>query len=207
MRVFAPGWLSSRDEFISVTGRFPVAVYTISSRDDFIPGKFHPCLKHRDEMSFRDGTWRKMPCKRSSRDENSMRDQCLWYEGLGEMNSTRAGNFRPRIQGGKHSFTTKILSSRDETLLGPLVNGPLDKKRFSTLNKCVQAIILLVGNLVMDSHPGGSSPTFWPHWSNFPRFEDSIEVKCLGYAGGGRESRLELIRFVYHGVIAARLLV
>ena len=41
MRVFAP----FRNEFIQEnisSGHFLVAVYTISSRDDFIPGLFHP---------------------------------------------------------------------------------------------------------------------------------------------------------------------
>ena len=39
MRVFAPERLLSRDEdeFISASGYFLVAVYTILSQDDFIP--------------------------------------------------------------------------------------------------------------------------------------------------------------------------
>ena len=37
------------DEFISVSGRFLVAVYTISCPVDFNPGRFHPCPKHRDK--------------------------------------------------------------------------------------------------------------------------------------------------------------
>ena len=44
MRVFAPGRLSSWDEFISVSGLFLVVVYTISSspsRDDFTHGPKH----------------------------------------------------------------------------------------------------------------------------------------------------------------------
>ena len=90
MRVFAPGWLSSRDEFISVSGHFLVALYTISSRNDFTPGRFHPCQQHQEEISSRDETYRqkchlnglpgiKVPCVKSVR------------EGMDEMNSTPAG--------------------------------------------------------------------------------------------------------------------
>ncbi len=39
--------------------------YMISSRDEFIPAQFHPGMKHRNEMSSRDETWRKTPCKQS----------------------------------------------------------------------------------------------------------------------------------------------
>ena len=59
MRVFV------RDELISVSGHFLVAVhvYTISHRDGLIPGRFHPFPKYQDE------TRRKIPCEQPSRDE------------------------------------------------------------------------------------------------------------------------------------------
>ncbi len=73
---------SSRDEFISVSGHFLVAVYTlstwfcmISSRDELIPGRFHPCPKHRDE------TWQKRHVNSlSGLDCNVMSAQTKWIQ-------------------------------------------------------------------------------------------------------------------------------
>ena len=74
---------------MSGSGHFFVAVYTILSWDDFIPGRFHPCSKHQDEVSSGDELGKKCHVNGLP----TMKVPCVnsVCEGMGEMISTRAG--------------------------------------------------------------------------------------------------------------------
>ena len=113
MRVFVPRWLSSWDGFISVSGHFLVAVYPISFWDEVIP-------------VLSTGMKRGKKCHVNDLRRLKFHAWTVFVKAWARWIQLGRDDFLLGIAGQKHSCKTKILSSRDETHLGPHVNRPWD---------------------------------------------------------------------------------